>query len=82
MLVAQSGQMADALVVLRHQPGSNQKCLDHLADRASRQSQPRRQDVEPLRTFGQHVEILLLVRPEPDRVDLFKLARSLKMTRS
>src|SRR4051812_33656450 len=73
------GQLPDALVVLGDQVCSDQKCFDDLADGACRQRQPRRQDIQSLRPFGEHGDVLLLVWSESNRVDLFELACSLKM---
>ena len=56
------GQLPDSLVVFADQSCPDQERLDDLADGATRQRQAGRQDVQPVRAFGQDAEVLLFVR--------------------
>ena len=73
------GQFPDAVMVFRDQRRPDKELLDDLADGAGRQCQTRGKDVQLIRAFRQDVQVLLLVRAEPEFIDLFQLARPFKM---
>ena len=67
-------EISDALMILCHQSGTDQKCLDDLTDRAGRQAESGSDHVQPGGTNGQDAHVVLLVRAKASIVKLFQLA--------
>jgi hypothetical protein len=75
----ESREVSSGLLILSNEPCPHQKWLDYVTDGLCWQPEHRRQDVQPYRPIAEDGEIFLLRRPEPQVVDLLKLAGSLQM---
>src|SRR5947209_4143099 len=79
MLTAQGGQLAARLIVLGNEARPQEERFCHLGNCSGRQSEPAGDDVEPRITLGENSQVLLLDRPQPQRVDSFQQTSTLKM---
>src|SRR5262249_2482769 len=79
VFTAFDGQLATALVVLRHQAGANQERLRDLGYRPAGQPAGGGNPVEAAGPFSKDAEVLLVSRPQTQAVDLLKLAGPLKV---
>lgn len=79
MLIPLGGEFSPPAVILGGQAAANKERFDHLRHRPCRQTKTGSEYVQATRRFAEYGEIALLVRPEPDLVNLFEFTGALQM---
>ena len=69
MFTAFGGQLSASLIVLRHQPGTEQEGLVDFGDGARGKAQPRGDHVQPGVALAQDAEVLLIAWPQTQAVE-------------